>query len=166
MVYQLAAGARAFRRVLTPLQRQAAATIRILLVCYIGLALLMTSTIRQTPLVDRVQMSVVLVDLIPNGLLLAIAVAYALGAARLASKGVLIQQAKLGEQAGPVSVAKHEGSPPLACHPHRRRATGFRLDPTACLAAPLCSAGARADRRETARVRLQQVQMSRRSKSG
>jgi cation-transporting ATPase E len=89
MAYQLAAGARAFRRVLTPLQRQAAATIRILLVlvCYIGLALLMTSTMRQTPLVDRVQMSVVLAGLIPNGLLLAIAVAYALGAVRLASKG-------------------------------------------------------------------------------
>jgi magnesium-transporting ATPase (P-type) len=98
MAYQLAAGARAFRRVLTPLQRQAAATIRILLVCYIGLALLMTSTIRQTPLVDRVQMSVVRADLIPNGLLLSIAVAYALGAVRLASKGVLIQQAKLGSR--------------------------------------------------------------------
>lgn len=99
MAYQLTVGARAFRRVMTPLQRQAATTIRVLLVlvCYIGLALLMTSTIRQTPLVEQVQMSVVLAGLIPNGLLLAIAVAYALGAVRLVGKGVLIQQANAVE---------------------------------------------------------------------
>jgi len=48
--YKLTAGARTFRRVLTPLQQQATTVIRILLVlaCYLGLALLMITTIRQT----------------------------------------------------------------------------------------------------------------------
>jgi hypothetical protein len=70
--YQLTAGARIFRRVLTPLQRQATTVIRILLVlaCYLGLALLMITTIRQTPLLQTVQMAVVIAGLVPNGLLL------------------------------------------------------------------------------------------------
>src|SRR6266566_1476625 len=71
--YKLTAGARIFRRVLTPLQQQVTTTIRILLVlaCYLGLALLIITTIVQTPLVETVQMSVVIAGLIPNGLLLA-----------------------------------------------------------------------------------------------
>ena len=85
--YKLTAGARIFRRVLTPLQQQVTTTIRILLVlaCYLGLALLIITTIVQTLLVETLQMSVVIAGLIPNGLLLAIAVAYALAAMRLAS---------------------------------------------------------------------------------
>lgn len=104
--YQLTAGARIFRRVLTPLQLQAKTVIRILLVlaCYLGLALLMITTIRQTPLVETVQMAVVIAGLVPNGLLLAIAVAYGLAAVRLANTGVLIQQANAVESLSNVTV--------------------------------------------------------------
>src|SRR5712691_8140515 len=104
--YKLTAGARIFRRILTPLQQQVTTTIRILLVlaCYLGLALLIITTIVQTPLVETLQMSVVIAGLIPNGLLLAIAVAYALAAMRLANKGVLIQQANAVESLSDVTV--------------------------------------------------------------
>lgn len=104
--YQLTAGARSFRRVLTPLQRQATMVIRILLVvaCYLGLTLLMITVIKQTPLLVTVQMAVVIAGLIPNGLLLAIAVAYGLAAVRLAGKGVLIQQANAVESLSAVTV--------------------------------------------------------------
>jgi cation-transporting P-type ATPase E len=104
--YQLTAGARIFRRVLTPLQQQATTVIRILLVvaCYLGLALLMITTIKQTPLLQTVQMAVVIAGLVPNGLLLAIAVAYGLAAVRLANKGVLIQQANAVESLSNVTV--------------------------------------------------------------
>ena len=104
--YQLTAGARTFRRVLTPLQQQATSVIRILLAlaCYLGLALLMITTIKQTPLLQTVQMAVVIAGLVPNGLLLAIAVAYGLAAVRLAGKGVLIQQANAVESLSNVTV--------------------------------------------------------------
>jgi len=104
--YQLTVGARTFRRVLTPLQRQVTMVIRILLVlaCCLGLALLMTTVIKQTPLLQTVQMAVVIAGLIPNGLLLAIAVAYGLAAVRLAGKGVLIQQANAVESLSTVTV--------------------------------------------------------------
>ena len=80
--------------------------IRILLVlaCYLGLALLMITTIRQTPLLQTVQMAVVIAGLVPNGLLLAIAVAYGLAAVRLANTGVLIQQANAVESLSNVTV--------------------------------------------------------------
>ncbi len=104
--YKLTAGARTFRRVLTPLQQQATTVIRILLVlaCYLGLALLMITTIRQTPLLQTVQMAVVIAGLVPNGLLLAIAVAYGLAAVRLANTGALIQQANAVESLSNVTV--------------------------------------------------------------
>ena len=104
--YQLTAGARTFRRVLTPLQQQATTVIRILLVlaCYLVLALLMITAIQQTPLLQTVQMVVVIAGLVPNGLLLAIAVAYGLAAVRLAGKGVLIQQANAVESLSNVTV--------------------------------------------------------------
>ncbi len=106
LAYRLTEGARTFRRVLTPLQQQATRTIRILLVlaCYLGLALLTMTTIEQTSLIERVQMSVVIAGLVPNGLLLAIAIAYALGAARLAGKGVLIQQTNAVESLSYVTI--------------------------------------------------------------
>src|SRR6266567_9611993 len=104
--YKLTAGARIFRRILTPLQQQVTTTIRILLVvaCYLGLALLMITTIKQIPLLVTVQMAVVIAGLVPNGLLLAITVAYGLAAVRLANTGVLIQQANAVESLSTVTV--------------------------------------------------------------
>lgn len=104
--YQLTAGARTFRRVLTPLQRQVTTVIRTLLIlaCYLGLALLMITTIKQTALLVTVQMGVVVAGLVPNGLLLAVAVAYGLAAVRLVGQGVLIQQANAVESLSNVTV--------------------------------------------------------------
>jgi len=104
--YKLTAGARTFRRVLTPLQQQATTVIRILLflACYLGLALLMITTIKQMALLVTVQMAVVIAGLVPNGLLLAIAIAYGLAAVRMAGKGVLIQQANAVESLSNVTV--------------------------------------------------------------
>lgn len=104
--YTLTAGARIFRRPLTPLQHEAKVIIRILLVlaCYLGLALLMITTIRQTSLVERVQIAVVVAGLVPNGLVLAITVAYALAAVRLGGRGVLIRQANAVESLSDVTV--------------------------------------------------------------
>ena len=104
--YQLTSGARTFRRVLTPLQRQIAIVIRTLLVvaCYLGLAVLMITIIKQTALLVTVQMAVVITGLVPNGLLLAIAVAYGLAAVRLVGQGVLIQQANAVESLSNVTV--------------------------------------------------------------
>lgn len=104
--YKLTAGARSFRRVLTPLQQQVTTTIRVLLIvaCYLGLALLMITEIRETSLVETVQIAVVIAGLVPNGLLLAIAVAYAIAAVRLAGKGVLIQQANAVESLSDITV--------------------------------------------------------------
>jgi cation-transporting P-type ATPase E len=104
--YKLTAGARTFRRVLTPLQQQITTVIRALLVvaCYLGLAMLMITIIKQTALLVTVQMAVVITGLVPNGLLLAIAVAYGLSAVRLAGQGVLIQQANAVESLSNITV--------------------------------------------------------------
>ena len=64
----------------------------------------MTTAIKQTPLLVTVQMAVVIAGLIPNGLLLAIAVAYGLAAVHLAGKGILIQQANAVESLSDVTV--------------------------------------------------------------
>lgn len=102
----LTAGARAFRRVLTPLQQQTNLVIRVLLLLtiYFQILLAFNTVINQIPLVESVKMSVVIAGLVPNGLFLAIAVAYAMGAVRIAGKGALIQQANAVESLSNVDV--------------------------------------------------------------
>ncbi len=91
---QLTASARAFRRVLTPLQKQINQAIRVILVLaiYLELLLVIRNVLDKVPLVESVKMSVVIIGLVPNGLFLAISIAYALGAVRMVGKGVLVQQ--------------------------------------------------------------------------
>lgn len=103
---QLTAGARAYRRVLTPLQKQISLVIRLLLLVmvYLQVLLLANTTLNQIPLVDSVKMSVVIAGLVPNGLFLAIAVAYALGAVRIAGKGALVQQSNAMESLSNVNI--------------------------------------------------------------
>lgn len=95
MANRLTAGARAFRRVLTPLQHDVNLMIRIvlLLVVYAGIVLALSAFADGIPLVDALQDAVVVVGLVPNGLFLAIALAYAMGAVRIAGRGALVQQA-------------------------------------------------------------------------
>jgi cation-transporting ATPase E len=96
---QLTATARAFRRVLTPLQKQVYLVVRLILLVALtlGIVLFADSVMTQTPLVDSIKMLVVVAGLVPNGLFLAMAIAYALAAVRMAGRGVLTQQANAVE---------------------------------------------------------------------
>jgi cation-transporting ATPase E len=96
---QLTASARAFRRVLTPLQRQVHLVVRLILVLAVtlGIVVLAAAMVDGTSLVESVRMAVVIAGLVPNGLFLAIAVAYALAAIRISGKGLLVQQANAVE---------------------------------------------------------------------
>ncbi len=103
---QLSAGARAYRRILTPLQQQINLTIRVLLliVIYLEILLLLNGIMKALPLPQGVQQATVVVGLVPNGLFVAIAVAYALGAVRIARQGALVQQANAVESLSNVDV--------------------------------------------------------------
>ncbi len=103
---QITASARAFRRVKTPLQKQVNLVVRILLLvaAYFEILLLVNSLFERIPLVDTVRMSVVVLGLVPNGLFLAIATSYAMGAVRIARKGALVQQSNAIESLSNVNV--------------------------------------------------------------
>lgn len=103
---KLTTSARAFRRVLTPLQQQINLTLRVILMVAIYFEVLMAinALINHTPLVESVRVSVVIIGLVPNGLFVAIAVAYALGAVRIAGRGALVQQANAMESLSNVDV--------------------------------------------------------------
>src|SRR4051812_16732955 len=103
---QITAGARAFRRVLTPLQQQVHLVIRIMLliVVYLEFLLVVNALIKETSLAESVQVSTIVAGLVPNGLFLSISVAYALGAVRIIRYGALIQQANAIESLSNVDV--------------------------------------------------------------
>jgi cation-transporting ATPase E len=103
---RLMVSARAFRRVLTPLQKEVNLIVRILLLVaiYLEVILVVNSTLEKVPLVDSIRMSVVILGLVPNGLFLAITTAYTLGAVRIAQKGALIQQSNAIESLSHVDV--------------------------------------------------------------
>ena len=103
---QLAASARAFRRVLTPLQHEINLVVRVSLVVVVVFEILvaLANALDRTSLVESVRMAVVIAGLIPNGLFLAIAVAYAMGGVRIAGKGALVQQANAVESLSHVDI--------------------------------------------------------------
>jgi cation-transporting ATPase E len=103
---QLTREARAFRRVLTPIQQETNLVIRILLLIavYFEFMLLVSSLLNDIPIVESIKMSVVIAGLVPNGLFVAIALAYALGAVRIAGKGALVQQSNAVESLSNVNV--------------------------------------------------------------
>lgn len=103
---QLTMGARAFRRVYTPLQRQINLIIQAMLLVAIFFELLLLLAVRDNriSLVDSVKMAVVVIGIVPKGLLLATSVAYALGAVRMAGRGALIRAANAMEALSTVDV--------------------------------------------------------------
>lgn len=103
---KLTTGAREYRRVLTPLQHQVSILVRLLVILAIGLAILilLSSAITETPFDQMVQDTAVVIALVPQGLLLMITVAYALGAVRIANKGALVQQINAVESLSNVDV--------------------------------------------------------------
>ncbi len=94
VVNQLTAGARTFRQVKTPLQRDIDYIIRVLvlIVAPLGILLGISFLVQGLALVEGVRMAAVIVALVPQGLFFMTTVAYAMGALRVAGKGALIQE--------------------------------------------------------------------------
>lgn len=103
---QITAGARSFRRVLTPLQRQINFVIRIMLLIVVYLQLLLTldALLKQVQFADAVGNATILAGLVPNGLFVSIAVAYAVAAVRIIRYGALVQQSNAIESLSMIDV--------------------------------------------------------------
>jgi cation-transporting ATPase E len=103
---QLTAGARVFRQVKTPLQRDIDFIIRILvlLVTQLGILLGVSFFLEDLPLVEGVRVAAVIVALVPQGLFFMTTVAYAMGAVRVAGRGALIQEANAVESISHVNL--------------------------------------------------------------
>jgi len=103
---RITVGALTFRRVLTPLQKQINLVIRLvlLLVVYLELVLVVNAVINLVAPGDAVGDATILAGLVPNGLFVSIALAYALGAVRIARFGALVQQANAIESLSNVTI--------------------------------------------------------------
>jgi cation-transporting ATPase E len=99
VAYKLMTGARAFRRILTPLQVETNVVIRVfmLIACFLWVLIAISFVSRDLSLNDLVQRAAVIAGLVPAGLLIAITLAYGLGAVRMIGQDVLIQQANAVE---------------------------------------------------------------------
>jgi cation-transporting ATPase E len=106
VAYKLMTGARAFRQVLTPVQHEINVVIRVflLLACFLWFLVAISFLSRAYSLNDVAQRSAVIAGLVPAGLLLAITLAYGLGAVRMIGQDVLIQQANAVESLSNVDV--------------------------------------------------------------
>lgn len=106
VAYRLMSGARAFRQVLTPVQREINVVIRVflLIACFLWVLVGISLLSRSYSLNDVAQRTAVVAGLVPAGLLLAITLAYGLGAVRMIGQNVLIQQANAVESLSNVDV--------------------------------------------------------------
>ena len=103
---QITAGARAFRRVLTPLQNEIYLVVRIMLaiVIYIEFLLIIDALVTRANAGETIASATLVVGLVPNGLFLSITLAYALGAIRIIKYGALVQQSNAIESLSNVTV--------------------------------------------------------------
>jgi cation-transporting ATPase E len=99
LVNQITAGARTFKRVLTPLQRDINVLVRVflLIAIFLEFLLILNSLLSLRDLTESVQDATIVAGLIPNGLFLTISVAYAISAVRIIRFGVLVQQSNAVE---------------------------------------------------------------------
>jgi cation-transporting ATPase E len=99
VAYKLTAGARVFRRSLTPLQVEINLVIRVfmLIACFLWTLVGISFLSKSFSLNEIIQRAAVIAGLVPAGLLLAITLAYGLGAVRIVGQDVLIQQANAVE---------------------------------------------------------------------
>ena len=106
VAYKLMTGARAFRQILTPVQQEINVVIRVFLLvaCFLWVLVGISFLSRAYSLNDVVQRSAVVAGLVPAGLLLAITLAYGLGAVRMIGQDVLIQQANAVESLSNVDI--------------------------------------------------------------
>ena len=121
---RITTGARTFRRTLTPLQREIQAVIRVTLaiVLYLQLLLVVKNVLLDVPLDEAVIEATVLVGLIPNGLFVSIAIAYALAAVRMTRYGALVQQANAVESLSHVDMLCVDKTGTLTANQLRARA--------------------------------------------
>ncbi len=103
---QVTAGARSFRRTITPLQAEINLVIRVVLgiVLYLEILLVVRGLIRSLVVGDVIADATLLAGLVPNGLFVSIAVAYALGAVRMLRFGALVQQSNAIESLSHVDI--------------------------------------------------------------
>ena len=103
---QVTSGARTFRRVLTPLQREVYVAIRVvlLIVVYLEAMVVLNGFLKSSLIADMVSDASILAGLVPNGLFVSIAIAYALAAVRILRFGALVQQSNAVESLSHVDV--------------------------------------------------------------
>ncbi|MEQ8677714.1 MAG: HAD-IC family P-type ATPase [Aggregatilineales bacterium] len=103
---KLTIAAREFNIIRTPLQNDINFVVRILLVLatIIGLLFGVSVIIREVETVRSVQMAAVIAGLVPAGLVLMTATAYAMGSLRMSGRGALIQQSNAVESMSNVNV--------------------------------------------------------------
>jgi cation-transporting P-type ATPase E len=105
---EMTAGARTYRNVRTPLQREVELIIQVMLVMAIGLALQIALQYRSgdldLPFGDSVRAAAVIFGLVPQGLVFMVTVTYAMAAVRLAGRGLLIQRMNAVESTSHVDV--------------------------------------------------------------
>lgn len=106
VAYRLTAGARSFRKILTPLQKEINLIIRVffLIACFLWILILISFITKDHSLNDVVQRSAVIAGLVPAGLLITITLAYGLGAVGMLGQDVLIQQTNAVESLSNVDV--------------------------------------------------------------
>ena len=85
---QITAGARQFRTIKTPLQREIELVLRVLMlvVAQLGLLFTISNIIFEVSLVESLQIAAIIAGLGVNGLILMTTVAYAMGAVRMAAR--------------------------------------------------------------------------------
>jgi cation-transporting ATPase E len=105
---QITSGARTFRQVRTPLQREVAFVIQVMAVLMLALGVQVAFRYREAsgelPLLESVRAAAVIVALVPQGLAFMVTVTYALAAVRMAGKGALIQRMNAVESTSHVDV--------------------------------------------------------------
>ncbi|TVR20610.1 MAG: HAD family hydrolase [Anaerolineaceae bacterium] len=103
---KLTASAKQFRITRTPLQMDVNYVVRILLLIstIFGLLYGASYAVRAVSTIQTVQSAAVIAGLVPAGLILMTATAYAMGAVRMAGRGALIQQANAVESMSNVNV--------------------------------------------------------------
>lgn len=103
---KLTKGARQFTVTQTPLQLQISIVVRLLVVVALALSMLLylRAAFNDASFAETVEDTAVAVSLIPQGLLLMITVAYAIGALRIAQQGALVQQSNAVESMSHVNV--------------------------------------------------------------
>lgn len=103
---KLTISAKAHRVVRTPLQQDINFAVRIMLMIatLIGVLFAASFAIRDIPTTQIVQAGAVIAGLVPAGLVLMTATAYAMGAVRMAGRGALVQQANAVESMSNVDI--------------------------------------------------------------